>query len=137
MRINLAGRQYPLAVAERVTYQEFNGLETGSFGIVAIPPGSYLLSDLVFAITESFVGPTTAAMVSTIDSSGAANLNIDLLGAPAPSVVTVAGWYPDGIRFRFTINKTGAAATAGAFSIRGSYVIDKRSNETQDDGRAP
>lgn len=135
MRINLAGRQWPLEIFERFTYQEFNGFDSGSYGLIAVPPGSFLLEDLVFSIEASFVGPTTAAMVSTVDTSGAANLNIDLLGAPANSVVTVAGWYPEGIRFRFTVNKTGAAATAGAFRIKGSYVIDKRSNETQTDVR--
>lgn len=135
MRLNLAGRQWPLYIYTRTDFSELNATDDAVFGIISLPPGAFLLSDLHSIVEESVVGPTTATLVFTNDATGAAIITTDLMGAPATQVITVAGYYPEGIRIRVTVTKTGAVATAGVMRIIGSYVIDNRATETQTDVR--
>lgn len=135
MRLNLAGRQWPLYIYNRVDFAALNATDDDVFGIISLPPGAFLLTDLHAIVEESVVGPSTAELVFTNDATAAAIITTDLLGAPGTQVVTVAGYYPEGIRIRVTVNKVGPVATAGVLRVIGSYVIDGRATETQTDVR--
>lgn len=128
MQKNLAGRQYPLHIYERVDYAEFNNLPDGRRGYIVLPPTALLLTPLALQVLTAFVGPTTAEILVYDDVTNVLLFTIDLT-VVATTTIQVAGYDADGARYRFEVNKAGPVATAGVFNIFGSYLIDGRANE--------
>lgn len=135
MRLNFAGRQWALQLFERMDYVEFNAIADDTYGLITVPPGSYVQTAIAAVVDTSFVGPTDAELVVTNDATGGAIATVDLTAAPGSTSLLAAGYYADGFRIRVAVNKSGAVATAGVVRLVGAYVIDKRANETQTDVR--
>lgn len=134
MRLNLAGRQWKLEIFDRVAFAEFNSIADGTEGFITVPPGSNVTEAITLTVVDAFVGPTTAEAIATNDADDSAIDTADLSSA-SPTELLAVGYYEEGFRIKIEINKAGAVATAGVFTITGAYVVDKRVNETQTDVR--
>lgn len=134
MRLNFAGRQWALQLFERADFTEFNAIDDDTPGFVTVPPGTFVEVAITATVDTAFVGPATAQLIVTNDATGGAIATVDLLVGGATSLLA-AGYYAEGFRLKVVVNKVGPVATAGVVRLHGTYVIDKRSTETQTDVR--
>jgi hypothetical protein len=128
MNPNFAGRQYPLHVYERFSYDEFNRSNDGNAGWLILPPKTELTAALQVNVSTPYVGPGTAELIVTNMATLAVVATIDLT-AGGVTVLQAVGYIADGLRLRAEINKAGAAATAGLAVITGAYLNDGRADE--------
>ena len=99
------------------------------FEPIPLPGNAVLLSGDI-TVETAYVGPT-AVTLSVGDSLLATRYAtaVDLKTA-ARTALTLTGFRGNGENIRFTLNTTVAIATAGKVSVRATYLITNRANET-------
>jgi|GEM_PF-1295342 len=97
--------------------------------VIPLPPGAYILDG--FVTTDKAVTGATAYNVSLGDSANPARYlaATDRLGAGDTPLVPT-GYVGNGENLRLTVAPTVADAIGGQVTVRVSYVINGRANET-------
>lgn len=100
------------------------------FDTILLPNNAIVVSGEV--VTETAVSGSTAYNVSVGDSGSAARyLGVTDKVAAGRTALVPTGFVGGGEQIRVTVAPTVADATAGKITVRVSYVIRNRMNETQ------
>jgi hypothetical protein len=136
------GGQYPITAeftfdVANDTMKNTSGVEdnfkaVGShvFDAILLPTGATVIGGEV--VTETAVSGSTAYDVSVGDSGNATRyLDVTDKTAAGRTALTLTGYVGSGESIRLTVAPTGSDATAGKLTLRVSYVIRNRMNESQ------
>lgn len=100
------------------------------FDVIKLPVGAIVVDGEV--VTEVAATGSTLYNVSVGDSATPTRyLGVTDKTAAARTPLVPTGFVGDGKDIRITVAPTAATATAGTFTVRVSYVIRNRVNETQ------
>lgn len=100
------------------------------FDVIKLPVGAVVVGGEV--VTEVAATGSTLYNVSVGDATSATRyLAATDKTAAARTALVPTGFVGDGKDIRITVAPTAATATAGTFTVRVSYVIRNRVNETQ------
>ena len=142
-KLNAArGGQYPITAEftldvandtmKNVSGADDNFKTVGShvFDAILLPTNAIVVGGEV--VTETAVSGSTAYNVSVGDSVSATRyLGVTDRVAAGRSALTLTGFVGGGEQVRVTVAPTVAEATAGKITVRVSYIIRNRVNETQ------
>lgn len=108
----------------------FKGVGSHVFDTILLPNNATVVSGEV--VTETAVSGSTAYNVSVGDSVSATRyLGVTDRVAAGRTALTLTGFVGGGEQIRVTVAPTVAEATAGKVTVRVTYVIRNRMNETQ------
>lgn len=136
------GGQYPITAeftfdVANDTMKNVSGIEdnfktvgTHVFDVILLPNNATVINGEI--VTETTVSGSTAYNVKVGDSSNDARYlaTTNVLTA-GKYTFTTTGYVGSGENLRLTVEPTGADATAGKITVRVTYVIRNRINETQ------
>lgn len=126
------GRQYPLAVVQKVAFDDT--LTAGAIAItIELPPGAILLRGSLDVTTPSNAAGAATLSVGLSGGSATAFLAATDLKTAANTAFTggAGSFYPNGAKITLTA-AAGAGATAGVAYVIAEYVVVNRGNEVQD-----
>ena len=108
----------------------FKGVGSHVFDTILLPNNATVVSGEV--VTETAVSGSTAYNVSVGDSGSATRyLGVTDKVAAGRTALVPTGFVGGGEQIRVTVAPTVAEATAGKVTVRVTYVIRNRMNETQ------
>ena len=108
----------------------FKGVGSHVFDTILLPNNATVVSGEV--VTETAVSGSTAYNVSIGDSGSATRyLGVTDKVAAGRTALVPTGFVGGGEQIRVTVAPTVAEATAGKITVRVTYVIRNRMNETQ------
>lgn len=112
------------------TDDNFKAVGSHVFDTILLPNNATVVSGEV--VTETAVSGSTAYNVSVGDSVSATRyLGVTDRVAAGRTALTLTGFVGGGEQIRVTVAPTVAEATAGKVTVRVTYVIRNRMNETQ------